>query len=151
MAPRNNLQPFWKEKSLETMTADEWELLCDGCAQCCLQKMEDEETGEMHYTRIVCRYLDETTCRCTQYEQRTELVPTCLKLTCRNINEIHFLPRTCAYRLVLEGKELLWWHRLISGNSGSVHAAGISIRGKVVCEEHVHPDGWDEHIIDWIG
>ena len=141
--------PFWKRKTLAELTSREWELLCDGCARCCLQKMEDDQTGELLYTRIVCRYLDQHECRCTRYDQRTKLVPTCLRLNPENVTRISWLPGTCAYRLVAEGRDLPWWHPLVSGDPGTVHEAGMSIRGRVLSEEYVHPDGWDEHIIDW--
>lgn len=141
--------PFWKVKPPEAMTRREWESLCDGCARCCLQKLEYEDTGEIRYTCIVCRYLDEAACRCRQYERRTVLVPTCLRLRPDTIRTIKFLPRTCAYRLIAEGRDLPWWHPLVSGSLATVHAAGISVRGRVVREEYVHPESWEEHIIDW--
>ena len=131
------------------MTQNEWESLCDGCAKCCLHKLEYEDSGQLSYTRIVCRYYDETKSSCTCYDDRTILVPTCLKLTPYNILKIHFMPRTCAYRLLAEGKDFEWWHPLVSGDPDTVHTAGISICGKVLCEEYVHPDGWEEHIITW--
>jgi uncharacterized cysteine cluster protein YcgN (CxxCxxCC family) len=142
--------PFWKRKSLWEMTCDEWESLCDGCSKCCLQKVEYEDTGEVYYTRVVCRYMDQKTCRCTRYEQRTQLVPDCLKLEPENVRQIHFLPRTCAYRLIAETQDLEWWHSLVSGDPDTVHEAGISVRGKVLSEEYVHPEGLEEHIIEWV-
>ena len=142
-------KPFWKVKPLAEMTVAEWESLCDGCSRCCLHKMEDDETGELYYTRIVCRYMDMETCCCTEYDRRTILVPTCLKLYPHNLKDLYFLPLTCAYRLLSEGRDLAWWHPLVSGDPESVHAAGISVRGRVLSEEYVHPDGWDEHVIEW--
>ncbi len=142
--------PFWREKKLSELTHEEWESLCDGCSRCCLHKMEDEQTGELFYTRIVCRYMDMETCRCTSYENRTILVPTCLKLQAETLQDVYFLPDTCAYRLLAEGRDLPPWHPLVSGNPESVHAAGISVQGKVLSEEYVHPDGWEEHVIDWV-
>ncbi len=132
------------------MTLQEWESLCDGCARCCLHKMEDEQTGEIFYTRVVCRYLQEERCRCSCYGSRTERVPTCHRLRPDNLKDIYFMPRTCAYRLLAEGRTLERWHPLVSGDPQSVHTAGISVRGRVLPEEHVHPDGWEEHIIDWV-
>ena len=132
--------PFWKQKPLTALTHDEWELLCDGCARCCLHKFEYEHTGEIYYSSVACRFLDIANCRCTQYEIRTELVPHCLKLRPEHLSTLHFLPKTCAYRLIAQGYELLWWHPLVSGDPSTVHEAGISIRGKVISEAFVHPD-----------
>ncbi|MCP4716997.1 MAG: YcgN family cysteine cluster protein [Deltaproteobacteria bacterium] len=142
--------PFWKSKKLVEMTPQEWESLCDGCSRCCLQKLEYEESGELAYTRVVCRYLEEHSCQCRHYHERTRLVPTCLRLNPDNLAQIHFLPDTCAYRLLAEGRELAWWHPLVSGNDETVFTAGIAVRGKVLSEDYVHPDGWEEHIIDWV-
>ena len=140
---------FWETKSLQAMTKQEWESLCDGCAKCCLHKLEDEETEEVYYTKVVCRYMDDD-CRCTQYERRNELVPNCVWLTPEDVTQFHWLPSTCAYRLIAEGKPLAPWHPLISGNANTVHQAGVSIQGRALSEEHVHPDGYEEHIIHWI-
>lgn len=142
--------PFWKTKSLEQMSRREWESLCDGCALCCLQKLEDEDTGEVHYTNLVCRYLDQSVCRCGDYEHRSTLVPNCVWLTRENVYEYHWLPKTCAYRLIAEGKDLFDWHPLVSGTADSVHEAGISVRGKCVSEEFIHPDQWEDHLIEWV-
>ncbi|MCX8044326.1 MAG: YcgN family cysteine cluster protein [Desulfobacterota bacterium] len=142
--------PFWRSKRPFDMSREEWESLCDGCARCCLHKLEDERTGTIHYTCIVCRYLDCETCQCTCYPQRTKIVPTCLQLTPETFMTIRFLPDTCAYRLIAEGKELAWWHPLVSGTSDTVHEAGISIRGKVLSEDFVHPLDWERMIIDWV-
>lgn len=144
------LEPFWKSKTLEQMSDAEWESLCDGCALCCLQKLEDEDTGEVHYTHLVCRYLDSESCRCGDYRNRSKLVPNCVWLTRENIDQFHWLPATCAYRLVAQNKELPDWHPLISGSSDSVHEAGVSVKGKTLSEEYVHPDEWEYHLIDWV-
>ena len=141
---------FWKEKSLFEMTNPEWESLCDGCARCCLHKLEDEETSEVHYTSVVCRYLSEEKCQCTQYEKRTELVPDCVQLTPVGALDYSWLPSSCAYRTLAEGRELAWWHPLVSGDPETVHEAGISIKGKCVGEEHIHPDSYEEQIITWV-
>ncbi len=141
---------FWQEKSLAEMSQQEWESLCDGCARCCLHKLEDEDSGEVHYTSVVCKYLDESTCRCTNYQDRGSLVPDCVCLTPDTVEAFKWLPTTCAYRLIAEGKELKWWHPLVSGRAESVAEAGISIRGKCVSEEHVHPDDLEENIIRWV-
>jgi hypothetical protein len=144
------LTAFWLRKSLEEMTVDEWESLCDGCARCCLHKLEDEDDGEVFYTRVVCRYLDEQRCRCRRYPERHTLVPNCVWLKPEYVTEFRWLPASCAYRLVAEGKDLAWWHPLVSGNPDSVHEAGISVRGKILSENYVHPDGMEEHIIHWV-
>ncbi len=141
---------FWKEKSLEDMSKSEWESLCDGCARCCLHKLEDEDTGEVHYTSVVCRYLEEAKCRCTNYLDRHEAVPDCVWLTPATVAEFTWLPKTCAYRLVSEGQDLKWWHPLVSGSRNTVHEAGISVRGKCVSELAVHPDDFEEQIIHWV-
>lgn len=141
---------FWQEKTLAEMSRQEWESLCDGCARCCLHKLEDEDSGEVHYTSVVCKYLDESTCRCTSYQDRHSLVPDCVWLTPDTVEAFRWLPTTCAYRLVAEGKDLAWWHPLVSGRAESVQEAGISVRGKCVSEEHVHPDNFEENIIRWV-
>lgn len=143
------LTRFWEQKSLAEMTAEEWESLCDGCAKCCLHKLEDEDSGEVFYTKVVCRYMDDN-CRCTEYQRRNELVPNCVWLRPENVKQFHWLPMTCAYRLVSEGKPLEDWHPLISGDPDSVHQAGVSIKGRALSEEYVHPEGFDEHVISWV-
>ena len=145
-----NVQPFWRQKRLEDMNQAEWESLCDGCARCCLEKLEDEDSEQIYYTNLVCRYLDQDRCQCSDYPNRSKLVPTCVHLTPDNIRSYNWLPDTCAYRLVSEGKDLEWWHPLISGTRDSVVDAGISVKGKCISEEHVHPDQWEEHVIRWV-
>lgn len=141
--------PFWKTKSLAEMTAEEWESLCDGCARCCLHKLEDIDSGDVYYTSVACRYLGDN-CRCAHYPRRHDLVPDCVELTPENLPSFSWLPATCAYRRVAEGKPLEWWHPLVSGDAGSVHAAGISVRGKTIDERHVHPDDYESRIIHWV-
>lgn len=143
-------EAFWEQKSLAEMSTTEWESLCDGCAKCCLHKLEDDESGEVCYTKIRCRYLVEETCRCSDYANRTVLVPDCIELRPDSLADYHWLPSTCAYRLLAEGKPLYDWHPLISGDPESVHAAGVSIRGRAISDEFVHPDGYDEHIVHWV-
>lgn len=125
---------YWKRKSLQEMTAQEWEGLCDGCARCCMHKVEDEETGEIFYTDLACRLLDLDTCRCTDYANRVKQVSECMVLTADKPDMFSWLPATCAYRRLANGQDLLDWHPLISGNAASVHEAGISVKGKAVSE-----------------
>ena len=142
-------EPFWKIKSLEEMTPEEWESLCDGCARCCLHKVEYKDTGEVYYTNVACRLLDMWTCRCTSYDKRINLVPTCLVMTPAKAKDLEWLPHTCAYRRLALGKELEWWHHLVSSDFETVHDADISVRGKVLPEEYVHPDELEKHVIQW--
>lgn len=132
--------PFWKCKGLHEMTPEEWESLCDGCGLCCLEKVEDEHTGEIREVSVSCEYLDMTTCRCTIYPVRTEVNPFCANLYPGNVLEIGWLPRSCAYRRVAEGKDLERWHPLVSGCRATVHEAGVSIRHRAVSGRYVHQD-----------
>ncbi|MEY4685263.1 MAG: hypothetical protein RLZ25_1722 [Pseudomonadota bacterium] len=124
---------FWASKSLAELSAAEWEALCDGCGRCCLHKLEDEDTGELYYTRVACRQLNLETCRCRSYEDRTQKVPGCLDLK-KDPEALAWLPSTCAYRLRRDGELLPVWHPLVSGRSESVHEAGISVRKMAVTE-----------------
>lgn len=142
-------KPFWETVPLTEMNKEQWESLCDGCAKCCLHKLEDEDDGEVYYTKIVCRYMDDD-CRCTEYKRRNELVPNCVWLRPEDIEAFHWLPSTCAYRLIHEGQTLPEWHPLVSGSAESVHEAGVSIKGRALSEEFVHPDGYEDHIIVWV-
>ena len=138
-------QPFWRHKKLGELTEAEWESLCDGCGRCCLNKLEDEDTGEIFFTRAVCHLLDIERCRCPHYNQRQVEVPTCLNLR-QGFDHFHWLPRTCAYRLMHERKPLPYWHPLISGRAESVHEAGISVRKLAISEKEV--DDLEDHIIE---
>ncbi|WP_265517136.1 YcgN family cysteine cluster protein [Nitratireductor luteus] len=129
------MDPFWKTKSLEEMTPREWESLCDGCGKCCLAKLEDEDTGEIHWTSVACRLFDAGTCRCSDYKNRFATVSDCVRLTPQNVRTIAWLPATCAYRLLANGEDLYWWHPLVSGSKETVHEAGISIKGRVKASE----------------
>jgi uncharacterized cysteine cluster protein YcgN (CxxCxxCC family) len=142
-------KPFWESKQLADFTREEWESLCDGCGRCCLVKLEDEDTGELFYTNVACQLLDMETCRCIAYERRTEEIPGCLVLSYQDLETIDMMPPTCAYRRMKEGRPLAAWHPLVSGDSDSVHAAGISVRGKVVPEQYIHPRQLEDHIVEW--
>ena len=143
--------PFWQRKSLEEMTNSEWESLCDGCGRCCLVKLEDaDDASRTYFTDVGCRLLDGDTCRCQDYPHRTKKVPDCVRLTPRNVRKIVWLPPTCGYRLVAEGKDLYWWHPLVSGDPETVHQAGISVRGRVEdLEDDVPADALERRIVDW--
>ncbi len=126
--------PFWRHKTLGEMSQAEWEALCDGCGRCCMLKLEDEDTGVIYLTRVACKLLAIGTCRCTDYARRHEKVPDCLRLTPAMVGELSWLPESCAYRLISEGKDLAWWHPLVSGDPQTVHEAGVSVRGWAMTE-----------------
>ena len=141
--------PFWQRKTLAEMTGDEWESLCDGCAKCCLIKLQDAEDGTTEYTDVACRLLDHDTCRCSRYASRREEVPDCVALTADNIGALGWMPSTCAYRLIAEGRDLYWWHPLVSGDPETVHLAGISVRHRILSETEVDEDALEDRIVDW--
>jgi uncharacterized cysteine cluster protein YcgN (CxxCxxCC family) len=141
---------FWSTKSLTEMTAEEWELLCDGCGRCCLHKLQDEETGLMFYTNVACRLLDRERCRCLDYPRRLAIVRDCLSLAADAGARFDWLPMSCAYRRLANGQSLQWWHPLVSGDADTVHQAGISVRGRTEPETGVRPEQLEDHIIHWI-
>ncbi len=141
-------KPFWQTLALTDMSQQQWESLCDGCGKCCLHKLEDEDTHEIFYTDIACRYLSES-CRCQCYAQRAQKVAACLTLRPQDLNRVTWLPSTCAYRLIAEGSELPAWHPLVSGDPNSVHQAGQSVKGRFVAELSVDTDDYEDHIVFW--
>jgi uncharacterized cysteine cluster protein YcgN (CxxCxxCC family) len=140
---------FWDDKSLVEMTPAEWEALCDGCGRCCLMKLEDEDTGEIYNSDVRCRLLNGDTCRCSDYPNRQAKVKDCIKLTPENVTTIDWIPRSCAYRRLAEGRGLAWWHPLISGDPETVITAGISVKGRTVAEGEVKAGTWEDHIAEW--
>ncbi|MEX0738144.1 MAG: YcgN family cysteine cluster protein [Pseudohongiella sp.] len=145
---------FW-ELPLSDLNHREWELLCDGCARCCLKKLQDDApaqgTGDLVYTRVVCRYLDQRKCACTAYGQRNVLVPDCLVLDMSVLRQsVDWIPDTCAYKLRYQHKPLPAWHPLLTGSREAMLEQGIAVTGRVISEEYVHDDGLEEHVIRWV-
>lgn len=140
---------FWEKKPLQKLSPREWEALCDGCGKCCLNKLEDEDTGEVALTRVACRLLDDNSCQCAHYETRHAFIPECIVLKPENLDtHAYWMPQTCAYRLLWEGKSLPEWHPLLTGDPESVHQAGVSVRGITVSEFDVPIDDWEDYIIE---
>tara|TARA_B100000575_G_scaffold227768_1_gene188524 strand:+ start:168 stop:623 length:456 start_codon:yes stop_codon:yes gene_type:complete len=137
---------FWKTKTLRQMSPSEWEALCDGCGKCCLVKLIDDLTDDLHYTTVACKLLDCESCQCGDYENRKTLVEDCVILSPRLIEELNWMPSTCAYRLIHEGKDLYWWHPLMSGSPDTVHEAGISVQGRAISEREVKDSELFEYI-----
>ncbi|HEY2136873.1 MAG TPA: YcgN family cysteine cluster protein [Xanthobacteraceae bacterium] len=143
-------KPFWRRKGLGQMTETEWESLCDGCGRCCLNKLEEEDSGKIYFTDVGCRLLDSETCRCRDYADRKAQVPDCVRLTAENVGTLAWLPPTCGYRLVAEGRDLYWWHPLVSGDPDSVHVAGVSVRGRVgASEDYMAGETLEDRIVSW--
>lgn len=143
-----NLKPeFWRGRTLEDLSQAEWEALCDGCGRCCLNKLEDEDTGEIHLTRLACGLLDIGSCRCSDYPNRQKKMPDCVQIDPDKARSLSWLPATCAYRLVAEGRDLHWWHPLVSGSADTVHEAGISVRGFARSEKGVKLQSYWKYII----
>jgi uncharacterized protein len=138
---------FWESKSLAQMNREEWEYLCDGCGLCCLLKIEDEDSGEIFNTTVSCRLLDIETCRCSDYPNRLARVPMCAQLSLENLPAMYWLPESCAYKRLYEGKALPDWHPLLTSDTNSVHAAGVSAKWFAQSEEYVHPDALIDFMI----
>ncbi|MEO1694192.1 MAG: YcgN family cysteine cluster protein [Pseudomonadota bacterium] len=138
---------FWEAKQLSEMTRDEWEKVCDGCGRCCLLKAEDEDTGEIHLTRLACRLLDRVSCRCGDYANRRTHVPDCIALTLTDVATLSWLPPTCGYRRLKEGRGLAWWHPLVSGTHQTVHDAGISVQGQCIAETEKRVEAMEDFIV----
>lgn len=140
--------PFWRRKSLAEMTAAEWESLCDGCGQCCLVKLIDADTDELKFTRLACKLLDIGSCRCKDYANRQAKVHDCVRLEPANVGNLAWLPKSCAYRLIHEGRELYWWHPLVSGDPATVHQAGVSVRHFARSETRIKEENYWKYLID---
>lgn len=139
---------FWEHKPLNKMSRKEWESLCDGCGKCCLNKLEDEDSGAVALTRVACRLLDDSNCRCAHYDNRHQFVPDCIVLSPDNLDtHAYWMPETCAYRLLWQGDTLPDWHPLITGTAQSVYDAGVSVQGWTVSEFDIPEDEWEDHII----
>ncbi len=140
---------FWEEKTLEEMSEQEWESLCDGCGRCCLIKLEDDDTGEIYNSDVRCALLDANSCQCIDYTNRKAKVPDCIKLSLQNVKNISWIPATCAYRRLAEGRGLAWWHPLVSGDPETVVQVGVSVGGRTVDENSVQSGEWEAHCVDW--
>lgn len=151
LAASGETPPFWETKRLSQMTQTEWESLCDGCGQCCLNKIEDEDTGDIFLTRLACRLLDIRACRCKDYENRFSRMSDCLSIDLKAVRKLKWLPESCAYRRLNEGRGLAWWHPLISGDPETVHQAGISVRDWARSERGVRKDEIARYIIGEAG
>ena len=141
--------PFWKDRPLDALSVAEWESLCDGCGKCCLLKLEDEDSGEVAYTRLHCKLFDPNTCRCKDYDNRRDHVPDCVPLSPGNVTALKWMPRSCAYRLVAEGEDLPPWHHLVCGDRMEIHRQNRSVLGKTVSEEGVFEEAQEDWIVNW--
>ena len=141
---------FWETIPLSEMSNQQWESLCDGCGKCCLIKLEDEESGEVAYTNVVCKYMNPKDCSCTEYQDRNALVPNCVWLKPEMVDEFFWLPESCAYRLVSESKSLPDWHHLVSGSRQAIHRCGASVVDKVISEDHVREEDLEDFVVHWV-
>ena len=137
---------FWEDTPLSKLDRAQWEALCDGCGKCCLHKLEDDETGEMYATNVACRLLDRRSGQCSNYRNRRAYVSECVRLTNGNVDQIDWLPSTCAYRLRANGEPLPDWHYLNSGDRDAVHRAGESVRGWTISEDDA--GDLENHMVD---
>lgn len=143
-------QRFWETKRLDEMTHDEWEAICDGCARCCLVKLEDEDDGTVYYTDVACALLDLQVCRCGDYANRISRVPSCLTLSPSRLDDLWMMPTTCSYRRLAEGKQLPSWHHLIAGDAAEIHERGWSIRDRAISEQEIPADAdLEDRLVDW--
>ncbi|MEQ1619363.1 MAG: YcgN family cysteine cluster protein [Terricaulis sp.] len=150
MAPGDpDSEPFWRQKTLAQMSVSEWESLCDGCGKCCVISLEDADNGELYRTDVACNLFNTSACGCGDYANRKKLVPDCVKLTPKNVPKLDWLPPTCAYRLVADGRDLYWWHPLVSGDPETVHIAGASVRGQTRPEGRLKIPGLMKRIKQW--
>jgi uncharacterized cysteine cluster protein YcgN (CxxCxxCC family) len=140
---------YWRRKTLTQMNEREWEALCDRCSKCCVISIEDADTNVLYLTDVSCKLFDTKTCGCSDYANRKQYVPDCVKLTPKNVPKLDWLPRTCAYRLVSEGKDLFWWHPLISGDPETVHTSNASVREKTRPEGRLKMPGLIKRITKW--
>lgn len=145
------MERFWETKALKDLSRDEWESLCDGCGKCCMIRLEDEDTGDIHITNVACFLFERTDCACMDYPNRSTLVPDCVTLSPDNVADLHWMPETCAYKLVAHGKPLPEWHHLNTGDRESIHEAGYSVRDRSVCETEVADEDLEEHLVNWPG
>ncbi|HEY7866245.1 MAG TPA: YcgN family cysteine cluster protein [Psychromonas sp.] len=143
------MNKFWEYKTLSKMSDKEWESLCDGCGKCCLNKLIDDETEELHFTNVACHLLHTKSCQCRKYDQRFKLVNDCVKVSLDDIQQFHWLPASCAYRRLAEGKPIPEWHPLITGSKSAMHKGGFSVRGKIISESTIDPEKLEDYIAIW--
>lgn len=148
---KDQSKAFWKTKTMSELSTSEWESLCDGCGKCCCIRLEDEDTGAIYITDVVCKLFDAGTCQCTDYPNRSKKVPDCVTLTPDNVDQLKWMPQTCAYRLVAEGTDLPDYHHLVSGSREDIHTAGMSVQNAVISELAVDEEDQPHRIVIWPG
>lgn len=149
--PSTSSERFWEHKALHEMTREEWESICDGCAKCCLTQLQDEDTEQLVFTNVACDLLNDNTCLCTDYENRSDRVPSCVTMDAGNVEQAaEFAPPTCAYRLLVQEQPLPEWHHLISGDRNAVHKHGKSVQGRVVFQKDVDEEEFEDYVVDWL-